>query len=154
MVKRDHAVQSVHSTVGIFQAYEGANAVLAPSPFSNLLDTIHRQPWEWDQSVLISQQTMSGAAWLLENMHSFNGCMAWRPQQVVRIECNASNLGWGATSIETGALARAYWGKPLVINISDRETLTVLMAAQSFMDQLRGRVCKFFVDNMAARKTV
>jgi len=121
--------------------------------FFSLIDALHRKPWEWDRSVLITPRLQADARWLMENLLTLNGRPAWKPSRLRVLFVDASTTGWGATF--EGRTAAGSWARRIPARwITQAEAQTVLLGLESFADLLRHNWVSVHIDNVGAQFTV
>ena len=85
-----------------------APARLMTRAMFQVIDTTNREWWQWDHRVRLSAQVREDLRWLVQNLQSRNGRMAWKPQRVLVVEIDASHR-----QAELGA-AGGYGGRVVV----------------------------------------
>jgi len=118
--------------------------------FYDLIDAVHRRPWEWDEVVPVSKEVREDALWLTKNLEVYNGCPAWKPTRVIQVNTDASRIGWGASCL--GQSAGGLWTQKELEawHINTLELIAILKGLKSFQDVLAHRRCSLLSDNMTA----
>jgi len=125
-------------------------ARLATRSFYDLVDAAHREAWEWDDMVELSEEAKEDAQFLMEAISVFNGAPAWKPATVVVMASDASTLGWGAVCRGQRAGGRWY-GEAQQFHINTLEMIAVYRALLSFERTLSGQRLRILTDNMTVK---
>jgi len=125
-------------------------ARLATRSLYDLVDAAHRETWEWDYMVEVSEEAKEDAHFLLEAISVFNGAPAWKPATVVVMASDASTLGWGAAC--WGQRAGGRWdGEAQHFHVNTLEMIAVYRALLSFERSLTGQRVRILTDSMTVK---
>ena len=101
----------------------------------------------WQDVLVIDIGSMKDLDWWLEALKNWNGRAVADTTIDIQITTDASSWGWGAHV--NGLKAMGFWNERMSHEYSNyRELMAVMMAIQSFRNQLEGRNVQLLSDNI------
>ena len=105
----------------------------------------------WHSHLILDKHARRDLNWWLNAINQWNGAPLLAKQPEIQIECDASASGWGACVPSLNKEASGTWNKQISFKHSNyRELLTILLAVQSFKEDLKGKSVQVLSDNVTA----
>lgn len=115
-----------------------------------LIDAANRAPWQYNETVMLSEEARNDMSWIAENLDRFDGRAMWRPPRLLVLTSDASDRGWGG-HLPDGTCAGQLWlPAEKKRDIAYRELLGAFNVMRAFSSTVSGRYVICRIDNGTA----